>query len=445
MKTKNLFFYLLACLSFTVSVSGQEFNTLKADSLLNLLAEKNKAMGSMAISKDGRIIYSKAIGYSFINALQKIPATTSTKYRIGSISKMFTATIIFQLMEEGKIDLTTTLDKFYPTVPNAPKITMAQLLAHQSGIHSFTDDEAYLGYMTKPKTHDEMMAIISGSKADFEPGSKTVYSNSNFVLLGYIIEKICQKGYPEVLQERVCSKAGLSNTLYGGKTDLTKNESFSYKFDGNNWVQESETDMSIPHGAGAIVSTPADLVKFIEALFSGKLVSKASLDKMKPLAVGLGLGMQQFPFYDKVLYGHGGAIDGFNSMLFYIPEEGLAYAYCSNGTVYSNNDITIGALSIYFNKPYKLPVFTVFKTSPEELILLTGNYSSAQIPLKITISVKDGTLYGQATGQPSFPLEANAKNVFKFEQAGITMTFSPEKGEFILEQGGGRFIYTRDK
>jgi len=123
----------------------------------------------------------------------------------------------------------------------------------------------------------------------------------------------------------------------------------------------------------------------------------------------------------------------------------LSISYCSNGTGYSINDILLGALSVYYKKPYSLPVFTTYAVTPEELAQYLGIYSSTQIPLKITFTRDNGMLYGQATGQPSFPLEAVSKNVFKFEMAGIVITFNDGGTEFVLEQGGGKFTFTRDK
>jgi CubicO group peptidase (beta-lactamase class C family) len=400
-------------------------------------------MGSLAVYENGKIIYARAVGYLEIKP-EKIPSDIKTRFRIGSISKMFTATLIFQLIDEGKLSLSTTLDKFYPTVPNAQKITIGDLLSHRSGIHSFTNDSAYLTYMTKPKTREEMVRIISTPKADFEPDAKTDYSNSNFVLLGYIVEDLRKEPYIKVLQKQICSKAGLSDTYYGGKTDIAKNECYSFGF-GTEWEKQPETDMSIPHGAGAIVSTPTDLTKFISALFAGKLVSDASLNQMKTIKDGLGMGMMQFPYENKTLYGHGGAIDGFSSLLVYFPDEKLAVSYCSNGTIYAVNEILLRTLNNYFNKPDKLPDFTPYSVKPEDLDQYLGVYSSTQIPIKLTITKKDGRLSGQGTGQSAFPLEASAKDEFKFEPAGIVMLFNPEKGELLLNQGGGKFTFTREK
>jgi CubicO group peptidase (beta-lactamase class C family) len=430
--------FILAGISYS-----QSFNTLKLDSLLKLLEENNKTMGSLAFSKNGNILYTKAIGYSMITPQQKIAATEKTKYRIGSITKMFTATLIFQLIDDGKLDITTTLDKYFPTVPNANTITIGNMLNHHSGIHSFTDDSTYLKWMTEPKTHKEIIRIISASQPEFEPGSKAIYSNVNFILLGYIIEKIINKSYGEVLQEKICSKIGLNDTYYGGKTDVTKNESYSFKYTAD-WEQQSETDLNIPHGAGAIVSTPSDLIKFIDALFAGQLISETSLNNMKTITDGIGKGIYRFP-YDQALYGHGGTIDGYNALLCYLPGEKLAVAFCSNGTNYSTNDIILGVLQIYFNRPYSLPVFSTYTVDPEELDKYLGVYSNTQIPLKITIAKNNGKMTGQATGQPAFPLEPAAEHVFKFDMAGIVIKFIPDKNQLLLEQSGRTFIYTKNK
>jgi CubicO group peptidase (beta-lactamase class C family) len=443
MKTKIFITILLTGLTLGMAYS-QPLNKAKLDSLFNKLAENDKAMGSLTLSKNGTVVYSKAIGYSLISDQEKKASTPLTKYRIGSISKMFTTTMIFQLVEEGKIKLTNTLDTYFPTIPNAKKITISNLLNHRSGIHNFTDDPSYTALMTQPKTQSEMLAIFSKNKADFQPNEKASYSNTNFVLLGYIIEKITKQTYSKNLNDRIISRIGLSNTYYGGKTNPKNNESFSYQYT-STWKQQPETDMSIPGGAGAIVSTPTDLTKFIEALFSEKLVSQNSLDQMKTITDNYGMGMFQIPFYDKKGYGHNGGIDGFASNLAFFPEDNLAIAYCTNGQVYPMNDILIGVLSIYFNKEYKIPTFKTIALKSEELDKYLGVYSSTQLPLKITITKDNATLIAQATGQSSFPLEATEKDKFKFDQAGVVMEFNLTKNELTLKQGGGVFVFTKEK
>lgn len=443
MKTRCIIPFMAAFL-LTFMLQGQSFNKAKLDSLLSLLEKKNKAMGSLAISRNGEIIYAKAIGYRYLKLPQKIEADTHTKYRIGSITKMFTATLIFQLIEEGKLGLTTTLDEFFPSIPGATSITIGQLLGHRSGISSFTDDPAYSQWMDKPKTHEEIIEIIAAGKPVFEPGSQAAYSNSNYVLLGYILESVCNKSYNEILAERICSGIGLTDTYYGGSTDLSKNESYSYRYTGI-WEQLPETDMSIPHGAGGIVSTPSDLVRFADALFSGRLVQESSLSAMKTINDNFGMGLFLFPFKDKKAFGHTGSIDGFASTIGSFLDDGVTFAYTSNGTVYPMLEIFFGALSIYFNMPYDLPVFTSYYVNPADLDQYLGVYASTQIPLKITITRNNFTLFGQATGQPALPLQPVAEHTFSLEMAGAVMKFDPERHLFRLEQGGRHFVFTKEQ
>jgi hypothetical protein len=163
---------------------------------------------------------------------------------------------------------------------------------------------------------------------------------------------------------------------------------------------------------------------------------------MKTMTDGYGMGMFQFPFYTKLAYGHNGGIDGFASTLEYFPEDNLAVAYCTNGQVYPMNNILIGVLSIYFNKPYSIPTFSL-KT--EDLDKYLGIYSSTQIPLKITITKKGATLFAQATGQAPFPIDPTEKDKFKFDPAGIIMEFNPDKSEMTLKQGPENVSFTKEK
>ena len=435
---------LLLLVYFSLNVKSQSsFKKEKEDSLMSLLAEKDKAMGSIAVMDNGKIVFARAIGYREVSP-GKVPSDTETKYRIGSITKMFTSAMLFQLIEEGRLQLSQTLDKFFPEVPNAGKITIGNMMNHRSGIHNFTNDPQYRVYMTQRKTRDEMLGIITAMKPDFESGEKYQYSNSNYVLLGYIVEDLRKMPYSEALQKYICKKAGLTQTYVGSKASITNNESYSFMYTGG-WDRQPETDMSIPQGAGAIVSTPSDLVRFISALFDGKLVKPASLDQMKTITDGMGFGIQKFPYENKTVYGHGGGIDGFSSILVYIPEDRLAVAYCSNGTVYPVNDILLRTLNNYYGKQERLPEFKVYSADPATFDKYTGVYSSPGVPIKLTISKNGDRLFGQGEGQPPFPLEPSAKDEFKFEVAGIVIKFMPEKNQFTLNQGGSENLFTREK
>lgn len=440
-RTVLSFFLIVVLIQSGVS---QTFNQPKLDSLFQNLAKHNKAMGSVAISQKDQLVYSNAIGYRVLNEKEKLLADVYTKYRVGSISKTFTAVLVLQLIEGGQLTLTTALEQFYPQVPNAKRITIGHLLNHRSGLHNFTDEPDFLHWMTSPKNKLEMLEMICKYKVDFEPNARFSYSNSNYILLGYIIEKIYKKNYAEVLQEKITSRLGLINTFVGADIDIKNNECYSYQY-GSSWELQPETDMSIPGGAGFIVSTPSDLNVFITGLFSGKLVNQSSLVQMKTMIDSYGMGLISIPFYDRQGFGHTGGIDGFRSVCVYFPQDSVAVSYCSNGEVYPRNDILLGVLSIYFNKPYEMPSFTSMSLRSEELDLYQGVYATTQIPLKITITKDKTLLMAQATGQNAFPLEAKGNHVFRFDQAGIVIEFNPSQEELTLKQGGQTFIFKKEK
>lgn len=437
--TKKIKLTLLIGLVFSTSFA-QTLNTVKLDSLFKILETKDKFMGSIAISENGKLIYTKSIGKDDIATNKQ--STILTKYRIGSISKMFTSCMIFKAVEEGKLNLNQTIEKYFPKIVNANKITIGNLLNHRSGIHNFTNDENYMNYYTEPKSETQMIEIITNGKSDFEPNSKADYSNSNYVLLSYILEKTYKKTYKELVTAKIIKPLGLKNTYFGGKTNIQNNESYSYSFE-DKWKKENETDMSIPMGAGAIISNPTDLVVFIENLFAIKIISSNSLEQMKTISDNYGMGIFQMPFYDKKSFGHTGGIDGFGSMLSYFPDDKLAVALTSNGRIYENNNVMIGVLSIYFNKSFQIPTFNTIELKTEDLDKYLGEYSKEDFPLKINITKVDNRLFAQATGQSAFPLEAIEKDIFEFSAANITIEFNPKENQLTIIQGGIKTLMTK--
>ncbi|MEG0915409.1 MAG: serine hydrolase domain-containing protein [Myroides sp.] len=184
-----------------LSLAQTTFDKKKLDNYFETLEQNEKFMGSVSVSRNGEIIYEKSVGFADVE--RKIKATDKTKYRIGSISKSFTAVLVLKAVENNKLELDTTIDKWFPTIPNADKITVKQLLNHRSGIHNFTDDNDYLNWNTQRKTEKEMIGIISKGGSDFTPDSKAEYSNSNYVLLTYIVEKAFSESFSELLNKYV--------------------------------------------------------------------------------------------------------------------------------------------------------------------------------------------------------------------------------------------------
>lgn len=436
-----MFVFAAATFAQSAQVSGQGFDHTRLDQYFDALEANDKFMGSVAVSRNGELIYTRSLGYADLAQQQK--ADASTKYRIGSISKTFTAVLVMKAIEEGKLDFNQTLDHYFPTIKNADRITIEQLLYHRSGIHSFTDDPDYLTWNTEAKSEEEMVARIAASDSDFEPDSRSAYSNSNYVLLTYILEKSFQRPYAELVKSLIADKIGLKDTYLGRKINSADREAQSYQYTGK-WDLSPETHPSVPLGAGALVSTPSDLVRFSDALFNGDLISQESLKRMQTIKGGFGIGLFQIPFYEYVGLGHTGGIDGFSSVFAHFENGNISYALTSNGTIFNNNDISIAVLSALYNKPYDIPVFSGYEPDAEYLSGYVGSYSSPMIPLKITITIENGNLMAQATGQPAFPLEAVEKHKFKFDVAGVVIDFIPTENALILKQGGGQFRFVKE-
>ena len=435
-KTRHI---ILILTLFALTSFGQGFDTNKLNLYFDSLEKHNKFMGSVSLLIGNNIIYKRQTGYS--NVASQSRPNDSTKYRIGSISKTFTATLVFHAIDDGKLTLNKSIKKWFPKIKNSKDITIENLLNHSSGIHNFTSDLAYQGYFTETKSESEMLDIIVKAGSDFEPGSKAVYSNSNYVLLSYILEKLYKRSYSELLNIHIINKLNLNNTFYGKQINPDNNECFSYTFD-EEWKKQSETDLSIPIGAGAIVSAPNELNLFAKALFNGLLISQNSLEKMKSISSGFGMGIFKIPFQNKTSFGHNGGIDGFSSSFGYFPDEKCGFSLMSNGSNYDNNKIVLTLLKYMFKEPFEIPEFIVLTS--DQLDQYVGVYSSSEFPLKITISKKGASLKAQATGQAEIPLEPTEQDVFTFDPAKIEIKFNPLNNEMTLKQGLGNYVLKKE-
>ena len=204
---------LTTILFLTISQLGfsqTNFDKEKLDSYFQALEDNDKFMGSVAVSKDGDLLYTNSIGFADME--NNVEATEETKYRIGSITKTFTAVLVMKAVENKMLDLDQTVEKWFPSIENASEINVEHLLGHRSGIHNFTNDEEYLTYNTQSKTEQELVDIIVNGGSDFEPDSQAEYSNSNFVLLTYILEKTFEKPYSELVKEHIVAPIGLTDT-----------------------------------------------------------------------------------------------------------------------------------------------------------------------------------------------------------------------------------------
>lgn len=404
------------------------------DSLFDRINANDLAMGSISIFSNGKDMYSRSIGY--LDLENKTLANSTTAYRIGSVTKTFTAVVMMQLVEEGKLKLGSFLDEFFPQVPNADKITVEQLLRHRSGLFNITDDEDFRTWMLFPQSREEMLKRIVKNGTLFMPAEKSEYSNTNYLLLSYIAEDIEHKSYAEIVKQRIIDKLDLRNTFYGGKIAPENNQARSYVHTEAGWKLTPETDMSVPMGAGALVSTPEDLNRFYWNLFEGNLVSRASLEKMKSGKDGMGIGIMKLPLEEFEVYGHGGGIDGFSSIAVHFPKEKITAAFVSNASYYPMNNLFIGAMKITLGQEYELPEFSpTIALQPEALEKYLGTYSNPDLPMKINISQEEGALIAHATGQSPVILDAVGGDIFKAERLMLKLTFFPGENKMLLEQG----------
>lgn len=433
---------IITCTFIITFFSGfsQSTDFVKLDSLFAILEENDRFFGSVAISQGGEIIYQKALGSSDVE--NNLTNNSETKFRIGSISKTFTATLVMRAVELGSLSLDHTIEGYFPAIPNADKITIRQLLNHRSGISNFTD-RSYKNWHTDPITPTALLDTIISKGFDFEPNTDYAYSNSNYVLLTFILEDAFGQSYDLILDQHIVKPLKLTNTYYGSAINPAQNEAKSYVVD-SDWEEHSQDDMSIPLGAGGIVSTPTDLCLFIDALFDGKLISEESLKQMKPVGEEFyGFAMYETTFNEKEGWGHGGNIDAFASNLVYFEDRDISVALSCNGSNYGTHDVEVAMMSELFDQSYDLPSFDFVELSSEELDQYVGTYVTDDLPMDMIVSKEGNTLFLQVTGQSPGALTAEGDHKFSIMQHGVKMSFVPENNVLHFEQQGMSFELVR--
>lgn len=436
----RFFFFCLIAVVFTPCAQAQSPKYVHLSQFLDSLAAKDKFMGTVLIAEHGQPVFQKAVGWADLDT-QK-PLELESKLRIGSVTKMFTSVLVFQAIEQGKLSLDQSLADFYPQIKNSEKISISQLLQHRSGIFNITNRLDYNFYRTNPHTEEQLLAMMLEGGSVFEPDTKADYSNSNYILLTFILEKIYKRPYEDLLRSQILNPLGMKETYVFGPIEVGKGEAKSYLYNGN-WQEDLEAHPSIPLGAGALTSTVSDLSKFASGLFEEKLISTGSLAQMMEMKDGFGRGMFMIPFYERKSFGHTGGIDGFRAFLGYFPEEKVTLAVLSNGMNYNNNDILIAALSAQFEKEWKLPDLTEIVISEELMQKYIGTYSSSQIPLLLTVEDKGGKVAIQLTGQPQAVLEAKDEFTFELKAAGAVFTFDPDQNQVTLKQGPANIVFKK--
>lgn len=431
--------FMILCSLFPVLIHAQDYE--KLDRYFDALESNRRFMGSIAVRQGDSLLYTRNIGYADLEEKSKIDS--ATRYHIGSVSKIFTAVLILKAVEQGKLRLEDNLKRYFPQIEHAADIHIEDLLRHRSGIPNFTEHPLYLSWNTRYRSRTELLEIIAAGGSDFTPGSASAYSNSNYVLLSFLLEDLYKQSYSRLLSIFITGPLRLHNTYFAGPIDPGKQEAYSYRYQ-DKWVKETETHSSVTLGAGGLVSTPSDLNRFMRGLFQGKLLSLESLDKMRTLVDGIGMGLFRFPFYEQHAYGHTGAVDGFRSILQYYPEADISYALCSNASNTVLDEITVAVLSTVMHKPYALPDFSNDTLALSDLNPYLGVYTSAEIPLAIRIYRQGDHLLAEGTGQGILELEAAGKYTFRHINTGMYFQFVPGRRQLTLTQAGRHFLFTKD-
>lgn len=360
---KLAFFAMLLFIS--VNIFAQD-KAQKIEQLLTKYNEYGQFNGSALVAENGKVIFKKGFGQA--NMEWNIPNQSDTKFRLGSISKQFTAFLIVKLAEDGKLKLDVPITTYLPDYPkeNGDKITIHQLLTHSSGIPNYTDSPSFFKEKARnPYTPEAFVKTFSSLPLDFKPGEKFNYSNSGYFLLGYIIEKVSGKTYEQYLQEIILTPLKMVNTGYDHSDVILKNRAAGYEKRGKQIINAAYLDMSLPYAAGSLYSTVEDLYLWDQALYTNKLLSAKSMESLfKPYisagkaSYGYGWFIDEVDNGDKPklkIIGHGGGINGFNTIISRYPADKNLIVLLNNtgGTVLGEMNDAIRA--ILYNQPFEQP------------------------------------------------------------------------------------------
>jgi len=281
-------------------------NLPRMEQVVQSYVSNKQFMGAVLIARDQTIVLDK--GYGFANLEWNVPNSPTTKFRLGSITKQFTSASIFLLEERGKLKVDDPVKKYMLDAPAAwDKVTVFNLLTHTSGIPSFTGFPDYASTEAIPTTPEKLVARFRDKPLEFQPGEKWNYSNSGYVLLGYLIEKISGQPYAKFVQENIFDPLGMKDSGYDSNSALMLRRASGYAPSANGPVNAGYIDMSIPLSAGGLYSTTEDLLRWEQGLFGGKLLSPASLQKMTtPFKNDYACGLAVHMVKGRKLIEHGG-------------------------------------------------------------------------------------------------------------------------------------------
>jgi CubicO group peptidase (beta-lactamase class C family) len=395
----------------------------RMDQVIQPFVANHQFMGSVLVARDGQVIYSK--GYGFADLEWEVANSPTTKFRLGSVTKQFTAASILLLEERGKLSVDDPVKKYLPGAPAAwDKITLFHLLTHTSGIPSFTSFPDYQKLEPFAATSEQLVARFRDKPLDFEPGEKWQYSNSGYVLLGHLIEKITGDSYEKFVRENIFTPLGMKDSGYDSNSAVIPRRASGYVFAKNVFENAGFIHMSIPHGAGALYSTTEDLLKWEQGLFGGKLLKAASLQKMTtPFKSNYAFGLQVETAGGHKVIEHGGGIEGFNTQLAYYPDDKLTVVVLANVNGTAPVDIAGKLAAIARGETVKLQSERKEITlDPTVLGRYVGAYQMAP-GVNMLITLEDNRLFGQLTGQAALPIFPESETMFFLKAVDAQLEF----------------------
>ena len=322
-------FAILTLLSFVFSNLALAQDTKQLDEYMKKVTDAGFS-GTVLVGREGVINYAK--GFGLANRELDVRNRVETKFRLGSITKQFTAASIMLLQERGKLSTSDKICKYFETCPPAwSEITLHHLLSHTSGIHNYTAVKEYGTKMANHETVDSMIARFKDMPLDFQPGEKWNYSNSGYFLLGYVIEKVSGTSYENFIQQNIFDKLGMRDTGYDHFETILKNRATGYSKQPSGIINSPYLDMNQPYSAGSLYSTVEDLFKWAEAFFGDRLLTAKSREAMTTVVkndYGYGLGISTVSGRTQV--SHGGGINGFNTWLATYPKEKITVVVLRN-------------------------------------------------------------------------------------------------------------------
>lgn len=421
------------------SASAQDIAS-KIDEYMKAQVKVNRFSGSILVARDGQVLVSK--GYGMANVEHDIPNTPQTKFRLGSITKQFTAAAILLLEERGKLSVQDSVCTYVPECPPAwQEITIHHLLTHTSGIPNFTSFPDYLKTMMVPSPPASTLERFKSKPLDFKPGERMSYSNSGYIVLGYIIEKVTGESYDAFIRKNIFEPLKMVNTGYDVSSQILKHRAAGYARQGEGLINAAYIDMTIPHAAGALYSTVEDLYIWDQALSSGRLLSKASLDKMfTPFKNNYAYGWTVTTQFNRKVIGHGGGINGFATFIARYPDDKTFVVVLSNLEGAPSGRIARDLAAIVFGESYELPKERVAITlDPKVYEAYIGQYELAP-GLIVTVTKEDHRLMIQLTGQPKVEVFPESETKFFLRVVDAQITFvKDDRGRvthLVLHQGG---------